>query len=213
MPIVSLADVKTYLGITGSGDDTIITNSIASATAQAERDTGRVFSYTSNTTSTYSSNGETLVSIRDVPFTDATRTVTFSGVTLTASTGYWLLPDRRNQLVSTTLQLYVFDRTRGDWYKADPDWFAKNLDRYPLRGSYPNDVVINGAEGFPGTIPGDVIEEIRFLAAWFYWRAKSGASGVIQTPDGQQIDLGAAPKSSETFVRNWASRTAVLSVG
>lgn len=207
----SLADIKTYLGITGSGDDTIIANALSSAVSQAERDTGRTFSYTSNNTRTYSSDGQTLVTIRDIPRTDASRVVTLAGVTLTETEGYWLLPDRRNPDISVTLQLRPFDR-RGDWYKNDPNWFFKNLDNYPTWGAQPNDVVVAGFEGHP-TWANDVVEEVRFLAAWFYWRAKSGASGVVQLPGGQEVDLGAEPVSGAQFVANWRVRQAVSSVG
>lgn len=207
----SLADVKTYLGLTGSGDNTIITNAIASATAQAERDTGRVFSSSSNQNHSYSTNGEVIVRIRDTPLTDAARVVTWNGVALVNNSSYWLLPDRRNPDISISLQLRPFPLGGADWYMADPNWFAKNLDNYRL-GAIPLDLVITGSEGHP-TWTSDVTEEVTFLAAWFYWRAKSGASGVVQTPTGVQIDLGAEPISSPTFVRNWAVRTAVTSIG
>ena len=42
MPIVSLADVKTYLGLTGTTDDQIISSLIPMAEARLERVTGRV---------------------------------------------------------------------------------------------------------------------------------------------------------------------------
>jgi hypothetical protein len=205
-----LADVKTYLGLTGTADNAIITTAIASATAQAERDTGRVFSSASNQSHSYSTNGEVLVRIRDTPLTDAARVVTWNGVTLTNNSSYWLLPDRRNPDVSITIQLRPFLMS-AEWYKADPNWFAKNLDNYRL-GVTPLDLVITGSEGHP-TWPSDVTEQVTYLAAWFYWRAKSGASGVVQTPTGVQIDIGAEPISTPSFVRNWAVRTAVGIIG
>jgi hypothetical protein len=211
MPGPSLADIKTYLGITGTGDDTLISSCLLSAVAQAEADTGRRFAYASNTVQTWSSDGQTLVRIYDVPRTDATRTITLSGVTLTEGTNAWLLPDRRNSDVSTTLQLFAFDRT-GDWYKSDPQWWDKNLDSlFGRYGTDPLDVRVSGFIGHP-TWRDDVTEQVKFLTAWFYWRAKSGASGVIQLPGGQEIDLGAEPLSSPQFVANWAVRTQVSSV-
>lgn len=207
----SLADIKTYLGLVGSQDDAILTSALSSAVAQAERDTGRVFSYASNTTQEWSSDGQTLVTIHDVPRTDATRTITLHGVTQTEGTQVWLLPDRRNPLVSTTAQLRHFYRS-GDWYKSDPDWFDKNLDRARPYGTTPLDFRLEGYVGHPDPWPADVTEEVRYLAAWFYWRAKSGASGVVQLPNGQEVDLGAEPRSSATFVRNWSVRQAVSGV-
>jgi hypothetical protein len=207
----SLADLKTYLGLTGSGDDALLTSSIASAIDQAEADTGRRFAYSSNTVQQWSSDGQSLVTIHDVPMTDATRVVTLGGVTVTEGTNGWFLPDRRNPDVSTTIQLYAFDRG-GDWYKTDPAWFDKNLDiTWNRRGNTPQDLRITGFRGHP-VWRADVTQEVTFLAAWFYWRAKSGASGVIQTPTGEEIDLGAEPKSSPTFVRNWAVRPGIIGV-
>jgi hypothetical protein len=51
-PLPSTTDVKTYLGITGSGDDALIASLIPMGVAQAERDTGRTFSSASNTSRT-----------------------------------------------------------------------------------------------------------------------------------------------------------------
>jgi hypothetical protein len=209
---VSRSDVKTYLGLTGTGDDELIDTCINSATSQAERDTGRTFTYTSNVIRDYSTDGQVTVQIADTPKTDSTRVVTLGGVTLTEGTGYWLLPDRRNPDVSVTIQLFMFDRNRTDWYKSDPQWWDKNLDVWWGRyGNSPLDLRITGYIGHP-TWKADVFEQVRFLAAWFYWRAKSGASGVIQTPTGEEIDLGTEPSSSPVFVGNWRVRTAVASV-
>ena len=208
----SLSDLKTYLGLTGSQDDALLTICLASGTAQAERDTGRTFAYASNKVRDYSTDGQVLVQITDIPKTDATRVVTLNGAALTETQGYWLLPDRRNPDVSTSIQLAAFDRSRIDWFKADPNWWDKNLDRFFGRyGALPLDLRISSAQGHP-TITNDVFEQVRFLAAWFYWRAKSGASGSLQTPTGEVIDLGAEPVSSPVFVRNWQIKTAVADV-
>jgi len=212
MPAPTLSELKTYLGITGSGDDALLQTAINSGVSQAERDTSRVFTYASNTTRDYSTDGQVLVQIVDIPKTDATRIVTLNGVALTETQGYWLLPDRRNPDISTTIQLAAFDTNRADWFKADPQWFDKNLDTFWRRyGAIPLDLRIYSYVGHP-TWANDVYEQVRFLAAWFYWRAKSGASGVIQTPTGEEIDLGAEPVSSPVFVHNWRIRTAVSSV-
>jgi hypothetical protein len=214
----TLSDLKTYLGLTGSGDDVLLASSLTSGFAQVERDTGRTFSYSSNNVRDYSTDGAFVVQVADMPKVDATRIVTLMGVTLTETTsaanpgGYWTLPDRRNPDVSTTIQLLAFDRNRADWFKADPQWWDKNLDTFWRRfGSVPLDLRVSGYLGHP-TLQADVVQQITFLSAWFYWRAKSGASGVITTPTGEQIDLGAEPVSSPVFVRNWRIRTAVSSV-
>jgi hypothetical protein len=214
----TLSDLKTYLGLTGTQDDVLLASSITSGFAQAERDTGRTFAYSSNNVRDYSTDAGFVVQVADMPRVDASRVVTLLGVTLTETTsaanpgGYWTLPDRRNPDVSTTIQLLPFDRNRNDWFKSDPQWWDKNLDTFWKRfGSVPLDLRVSGQLGHP-TLQADVTQQITFLSAWFYWRAKSGASGVITTPTGEQIDLGAEPVSSPVFVRNWRIRTAVASV-
>ena len=212
MPGPTLSDLKTYLGLTGSADNALLTTCLDAGLAQAQRDTGRTFAYGSNNTRDYSTDGQVLVGIADTPKTDATRVVTLNGVALTETQGYWLLPDRRNPDISVTIQLAAFDRNRLDWFKSDPQWWDKNLDTFWRRyGSIPLDLRLTGYLGHP-TWNADVTHEVTFLSAWFYWRAKSGASGVIQTPTGETIDLAAEPVSSPVFVRNWSVRTAVSGV-
>jgi hypothetical protein len=208
----TLSDLKTYIGIIGSGDDVLLQTCLDAGTAQAQRDTGRTFAYSSNNVRDYSTDGQFAITIADIPKTDSTRVVTLNGATITETQGYWLLPDRRNPDISVTIQLLPFDRTRADWFKTDPQWWDKNLDRFWQRyGTIPLDLRIASYVGHP-VWTADVTHEVTFLSAWFYWRAKSGASGVIQTPTGETIDLGAEPVSSPVFVRNWQVRTAVSSV-
>jgi hypothetical protein len=213
MSIVSLAEVKTYLGLTGTTDDQLISSLIPTAEARLERDTGRVFSYTSNTSHTYSTDGQASLIVRDMPSNGSnTRTVTLNGVTLTNGAGYWLLPDRRNPDVSTTIQLRYYDTSREGWYKADPGWWDKNLDSPWAQGGVPNDLVIAGSEGHPLPVPADVVGMAKVMTALLYWQAKSGASGTIQTPTGETIDLSQDPIGYDQFVRDWRIRTAVSGV-
>lgn len=211
--IVSLDELKTYLGFTGStADDPLLASCASNATAQAEADTGRYFSVRSNHTERYSSNGQASLTILDVPYDDAGRTVVWLGAALVVDTNYWLLPDRRNTVTSSTIQLRFYDFTRPDWYKASPNWFDANLDHWGPPGGAPNDLVITGVHGQPGNGPLDVHQAVLELAAWFYYRAKSGASGVVNTPTGEEIDLGALPDAYAQMVRNWKVTTGVASI-
>lgn len=210
MSLPTVADLKTYLGITGSQDDTLLAQTITDAVGKAERDTGRTFATASNTRTTYSTDGQSSIVIHDRPFEDSTRTVTLGGVTQTEGTGVWFLPDRRDQRITATIQLQYYDRSRADWYKADPFWFDKNLDSPRYQSGAPNDLVITGVSGHPFP-DDDVVGAIRLLCAWLYWNAKSGASGVIQLPTGESLDLEAEPPRYAEFVRNWKIRTAVAS--
>ena len=139
--------------------------------------------------------------------------VTLGGVTQVDGTGYWLLPDRRNQDISTTIQLRYYDTSRPDWYKANPNWFDANLDspRFLAGTGTPNDLVLVGVEGHPVTPP-DVKQAVLELAAWLYWRAKGGASSFSETLTGTEVDLSLLPQSYQVMVQNWRIRTAVASV-
>jgi hypothetical protein len=206
----TLTDLKTYLGITGSQDDTLLSQSLTDAIGKAERDTGRTFATASNVSTRYSTDGQASIVIHDRPFDDPSRVVSLMGVTQTEDSNVWFLPDRRDQDITATVQLRHYDTSRGDWYKVDPFWFDKNLDQRRYTMGQPNDLVITGIIGHP--FPSDdIVGAIKVLAAWLYWNAKSGASGTVQTPTGEVIDLGSTPPRYTDFVDRWRIRTAVIS--
>lgn len=211
-PLVTLTELKDYLGVTGTADDLRIASAASNASIMAERDTGRVFAVSSNVTRRYSTDGQASLVIHDRPYSDPARTVSLGGAALVENTSVWFLPDRRNGAVSVTVQLRPFDRSRPDWYKAYPNWFDANLDspRWYASGT-PNDLVISGVEGHP-SLPLDVKQAVLELAAFLYWQAKSGASGFVQTPQGDQVELGDYPQAYKDMVRDWKIHTAVASV-
>lgn len=210
-PLISLADLKTYLGLTGTQDDSLLTSCASNASVVAERRTSRVFAVSSNTVMVYSPDGQASITIHDRPRTDAARVITMDGVTLTENEGYWLLPDRRNPDIATTLQLRYYDRSRWDWYRADPQWFDRNLDnpRVGISSTTPNAVRIEGVVGHP-ELPLDVREAVLTYAAWLYWRRKSGASGFVELPNGENLDLTNEPSTFLAFIRDWRIRTAAV---
>lgn len=203
MPTTS--DIKTYLGITGSQDDALIASCLNDAIGKAERDTGRTFAAASNTTTTYSTDGQASLVIHDRPYTDPSRTVRINGVSYTEGTNVWFLPDRRDQRITATIQLKYYQPGR----VRDFNWFDGNHDdpRYMTYGT-PNDLVITGIIGHPFP-DDDVVGAIRLLTAWLYWNAKSGASGVVQLPTGENLDLSETPGRYTDFVQTWRIRTAV----
>lgn len=207
-PLLSVSDLKTYLGLTGSGDDTLLGQCIDDAQGVIERDTGRRFAASSNVRTVYSTDGQASLVVHDRPYTDPSRVVTLSGTTLTEDTDVWFLPDRRNPDISTTVQFRHYDPAA---YRREPMWFDRNLDRPRAQSAVPNDLVVTGIIGHPFPT-NDVIHQMRVVSAWFYYRAKSGASGVVTTPTGEEIDVSEEPKASEGFIRNWRIRTAVSAV-
>lgn len=209
-PLVSLTELKTYLKITGTSDDGLLASIASNVSIEVERDTSRIFAVRSNYTTFYSTDGASSVTIHDRPFTDASRVVTHFGATQTEDQGYWMLQDRRNPEVSTTIQLRHYDRT-GDWYKADPMWFDKNLDQLDRRGASPNDLKIEGVAGHPN-IELDVKQAVLERCALVFWKAKSGASGVVKTANGEEIDVAELEDRYQRFVANWRIRTAVTAI-
>lgn len=208
-PLVTLTELKDYLGVTGTADDLRIASAASNASIMAERDTGRVFAVSSNVTRRYSTDGQASLTVHDRPWSDSSRTITWQGASMQEETNVWFLPDRRTTDTTTTVQLRTYDTSRADWYKADPQWFDKNLDKNRYPNGMPNDLVITGVEGHP-TLPPDVKQAVLELAAYLYWRERSGASGVIGTPQGDQVELSSTyPESYQQMVRDWRIRTAV----
>lgn len=210
-PLVTLTEIKEYLGKTGTDDDALIGSIASNASAMAERDTGRVFAVTSNTTYRYSTDGQRSLTIHDRPYNDASRVVQLGGVTRTEGTDVWFLPDRRNPDVVATVQLEYYDTSGDRWYAAHFNWFDANLDSPRLYGGTPNDLTITGTVGHPA-LPGDVRMAVLELAAWLYWRAKGGASSMSVNFTGEEVDLALLPMAYQIMVRDWRIRTAVALV-
>lgn len=206
-PIVTLSEIKAYLGKTGTDDDLLIASIASNATALAERHTGRTLAVSSNVTTRYSTDGQASLTIHDRPYDDATRVVRVAGAVMTEGTNVWFLPDRRNQRVTATIQLRYYER---DWYIRSFNWFDANLDSPRFGGSgAPNDLEITGTVGHPEiTDKAGLLE----LAGWLYWRAKGGASSFAETLTGTEVDLSLLPQSYQVWVEHWRIRTSVAGV-
>lgn len=207
-PLVTLTEIKEYIGLVGTGDDTLLASIASNATAIAERHTGRVLAVTSNVTRYYSTDGNRALVVHDRPFSDSSRSVTLNGVTLTENTDVWFLPDRRGDgTITTAIQLAPFDTTHASWYLREPQWFDRNLDRLSIgAGGTPNDLRIQGVEGHPA-ITGDTRLAMLELTAWLYFRAKSGASGVAAVAT--DLDISSLPTTYREWVEQWRVRAAV----
>lgn len=205
-PLVTLDEIKDFLGKTGTDDDLLIASIASNASAMAERATGRIFAVASNVTTRYSTDGQASLVIHDRPVNDATRTVKVGGVDFAEDLNVWFLPDRRNPDVTATIQLRRYER---EWFVRSFSWFDANMDspKYGYGGT-PNDLEITGTVGHPQTPP-DVRQGVLELAAWLYHRAKGGATGMAETLTGTDVDLTLLPMAYQVMVRNWKIRTAV----
>lgn len=206
IPLVTLTEIKEYIGLVGTGDDALIASIASNATNVAERHTGRVLAVASNVTRYYSTNGNASLVVHDRPFSDSSRVVRLGGVTLTEDTDVWFLPDRRYGDITTTVQLRYFDTSAPYWYKAESQWFDRNLDSGRYSGGTPNDLVITGVEGHPD-ITGDTHLALLELCSWLYFRAKSGASGLAVVAT--DLDLSSLPTVFQQWVEKWRVRDAV----
>lgn len=206
--LISLSDLRTSLGITGSSEDVLLASIASNASARWELDTSRRFTYASNVVRRYSTEGRLYIPIEDVPVTDATRVVTLDGAALVEGQSYWLIPDRRNPDVSVSLQLGAFGP--GFW-RSDPGWFDKNLDRLWARGAQPLNLEVTGCHGHP-TLPGTAQAGILALGTWMFYRAKSGGSGTVALPSGQSADLSELPPGYSDAVEAWRRYGSVESV-
>jgi len=205
-PLVTLTEIKEYIGLVGTADDSLLASIASNATAVAERHSGRVLAVTSNVTRYYSTDGQARLVVHDRPFSDSSRVVTLSGVTMTEDTDVWFIPDRRNGDITADIQLNYFDTATPGWYLREFDWFDRNLDSPRAHQGTPNDLRITGVEGHP-QITGDTRLALLELCSWLYFRSKSGASGLAVVAT--DIDLSDTPTVFRQWVEHWRVRTAV----
>lgn len=206
------AEVKTFLQIpvATTTHDALIQSLIPAAVASLERLSGRTISASSNQSRLYSTDGSSALVIHDRPFTDPSRTVVLNGVTQTENQGYWMLPDRRYAEITAFIQLQAFNGYMN--YKADPEWWDKNLDTYYAKYNtgMPLDLQITGIIGMP-TISDDTKHAITSMTAYLF-KLKDASANTIYTPDGAVLDMGDLPANVQQWIVNWRIRTAVALV-
>lgn len=82
--LTTAANVKTYLGITGTSDDALIARIVSAVSARIESHCGRTLTTATYTSEYYDSIGDTRIVPKNVPVTTLT-TVVENGTTLSAS--------------------------------------------------------------------------------------------------------------------------------
>lgn len=203
---VTPAQVRSYLNITsttGQFSDSLIGSNINAASSFLQRRTGRQFEWQgSNTTKTFTTEGRAYLTIPDLKQANL---VTLQGTDLTVDETYYLIPDRNNSGVYTGIQFRAFGQNND--YRANPEWFDRNLDNWYWRGrnnewSLPNDLSITGEWGHV-PLPDELLWATTVLAGYITKRPDAVLSGGIQTPEGGIFDLSRLPVEVNVFVDNW----------
>lgn len=212
MPVIpSRSEVKAFLQIPVSTTthDALIDSLIPAAVGTLERMSGRQISASSNVQTTYSTDGSSSLVIHDRPYTDPSRSVQLDGTTLTENQDVWFIQDRRDPNVTATIQLRQFTGS-GEWWKADPDWFNKNLDIWARRwgeSGMPNNLTITGIIGMP-LITYDTHHAIIEMTGYLF-KQKDAAGNVTFSPEGAILDIQDLPTPVQAWLINWRIRTAV----
>jgi hypothetical protein len=212
---LATADVRDYLqqpSTTGRFSDAQIGSNIRAAQAFLQRQTGRQFEPQEDTTKVFTTLGRAIVTIPDLR---SASSVAKNTSDLVADSGYHLLPDRMSTGIYTGIQFRVPSVGYGDWYKSDPLWWDKNLDRPPWGSgssysSEANDLVITGDWGYnpqiPGTapvMPDDVLHAVKVLASFYTLRPQSVLAGAQVTPEGALLSYRELPMEVRGFIDEW----------
>lgn len=200
------AELRSYLDVastTGRASDTNLNLMLQAASDFLERATGRIIaSSPSNTQRTFSTMGRAAMTIPDLRTVSA---ASLQGTTLTADSTYWLIPSRQQPVsgdpIYTGIQLHAYSR----WdYRANPEWFDRNLDRWRWQGGYslPNDLVITGLWGWANTPPQWKLATL-VLAGYEYKRPDSLLANVAITPEGGVLNYGDMPPEVSELIDMW----------
>jgi hypothetical protein len=219
---VTATSVREYLGLNAvSGEskysDTTIGSNIRAATWALARATGRVF-VDETATKKFTTNGAAYLTI---PGLRTASSISLQGTALTADSTYYLVPDVQQTGVYTGIQFRAFGTGRGGpWYLSNPEWFDRNLDRYPYGPwggsmSLPNDLTIAGSWGYAShdSTPEPYLHAVKVLAAYYTKRPDALLSGAISTDQGSIFDLSRFPVEVRAFIEEWKVGPWMTTVG
>lgn len=198
-----LRDFVEITGTTGRKSTTNLDLILQSASDWLERTTGRLITASSsNTTKSFSTNGNPSVVIPDLRTVSS---VTLQGATLVADQTYWLSPSPQNPDIYTGINVRPFGQGRYQSYKANPEWFDRNLDSPLARyyGTLPEDLDITGLWGWTTTPPEWKLATLA-LAAYHYHHADALFASARATPEGNLLDLSAYPSEVSALVKAWS---------
>ena len=174
MAYATVAELKTYLGISGTADDALLSDLLDRATAAIEAYTGRSFSATTETRTYGVEDIDDNALLLDGWLLSVTSVTDGSGDAI-PSGGYILLPRNAGRYYAVRL-------------KSDYDWECTDED---------DEVSIAGTWGWSASPPADIIHACIRLAAYYY-RQKDAQTfdvtafpeaGIITVPRGIPADV------------------------
>jgi hypothetical protein len=182
MAYTTAALLKTYLGATGSGDDTLLTALIARAQSAIDHYTGRTFEASGDTTRKFTvgvdTDGNMLYFDEDCAAITTVKTNADdgSGGTTIAAAYYITYPRNRTPYYAIEiLNTYSWE------YTTDAE----------------NGITVAGKWAYSTTAPDDIVHATIRLAAYFYRQKDAGVfdttaipdAGIIQIPQGIPRDV------------------------
>lgn len=174
MALVTLAQLKAYVDVSNTSDDSLLTSALSSAEAAVKAFTRRIFEPVTMTR-TYSSDAvrgnllfldEDLISATSI--TANGRNVPLSNVVL----------EPRNAACYSMIRM---KQTVGDWLTDDD-----------------SEISVVGSWGYGASVPNDIVQAVTRLAAWLYRQKDThadvpqptmGNSGVMVMPSGLPKDI------------------------
>jgi hypothetical protein len=195
MALVTTAIVKTYLGISSSGDDALIDDCVENAQSIIETYTGRVFDVSSATTKKF--DARTNVAGRNLYFTEGlelaaepTAVTNGDGTSLVADTDYIVQPP--NSYPSYGLRILS---SSSAW------WQGKS------NGDEENAISINAKWGYSTSAPNDIVQAATRLSAFLYrQRDTNSDSDRPLIVDGVTILPSALPHDVERILAPYVMR-------
>lgn len=184
MAYASASDLKAYLGITSTADDTLIGSILTRAQKIVETECGRVFEAASDSTHSLDAiadvDGMTLYLDSDLC---SVTSVTNGDSVAVASTEY--IPDPRN--VTPYYALTMKGSAGKSWtYSTDPE----------------NAITVVGKWAYSTSAPADIVHATIRLGAWMYRQKDSGMDGDrVLSADGVLVMPAAIPNDVQAILK------------
>lgn len=227
--VVAASDVRTMIGVdanAGQWSDAAVNGHILAAQDEIEHSTGRWFVDRPATTFTVTTNGRAQVY---VPGFRTISDVTLAGSAMVSGQSFYALPDLLQSGVYTAIQLRPFtahNRTGGPWWYhlggPTSNWFDTNADSpYDPRNygggwdqaSLPSDLVVSGDGGFlTANLPGQFLDAVKFLAAFYAARTSAILADVAITPAGGVLNYAQFQAEAQAFITRWKIGEQAVSV-